>query len=324
MPATATHAFFAEDVLKTLESKYQNLLRNNKKSFLMFAQSMDSMMFYQFLNFKKKGNLENFSYLFHTTKTNLFFKTLITTMKKEKSYQDPQTLAFVYGLICHFVLDSTIHPFVFYKTGNFNKKKKETYRYNSLHTNMETFLDQVMIEKKFSSCNPFHFKDFCFDFKKFSTPLKNTIQSTFFHVYQIENMDQIYYRSLKQMCFMLETFRLDLHGIKKFFYKKIDFFTPKSWMKLESLSYYHVENKHDYLNQTHKKWYYPTNLQITSKKSLIDLYQDSIKSASFIIDQVNLYFFHDQAIYIEDLFQNKSYLTGLDCSKKKEFQYFEF
>lgn len=324
MPATAVHAFFAEDIYQNLDSKYQKRIKENKKSFLMFAQSMDSMMFYQILNLKKKGSLNHFSYTFHTKKVNLFFKTLITTMKKEKSYEDSQTLAFIYGLICHFVLDSTIHPFVFYKTGNFDKKKKETYIYNSLHTYMETFLDQVMIKKRTPPKKSFHFKDFCFDFKKFSTPLKKTIRSCFFHVYQIKNMDQIYYQSLKQMCFILEIFRLDSHGIKKFFYKKLDLFTPKKFIRLESLSYYRVENKHDYLNQTHKKWCYPTDKKITSKEDFFDLYQSSIKYASFIIDKVNLYFFKNQSIDIDQLFQNKSYLTGLDCSKKKTLQYFEF
>ena len=49
-------------------------------------------------------------------------------------------MAYLYGMLSHYVLDSTVHPFIIYKTGNFNKKNKETYKYNHLHNEMESYI----------------------------------------------------------------------------------------------------------------------------------------------------------------------------------------
>ena len=39
---------------------------------------------------------------------------------------------FLVGTICHFVLDSTLHPYIIYKTGMMDKKKSSTYKYNNI------------------------------------------------------------------------------------------------------------------------------------------------------------------------------------------------
>ena len=57
-------------------------------------------------------------------------------------------MVFLYGFICHYVLDSNVHPFVFYKTGLFDKKDKNSYKYNNLHAFMETYFDNYMIKEK--------------------------------------------------------------------------------------------------------------------------------------------------------------------------------
>lgn len=33
--------------------------------------------------------------------------------------QNPQVLAYLYGSLCHYVLDSTIHPFIYYYGGKY-------------------------------------------------------------------------------------------------------------------------------------------------------------------------------------------------------------
>lgn len=324
MPATATHAFFAEDVYHKLDSKYQKMIEKDKKSFLMFSQSMDSMMFYNLLNLKKGKKLRKISHIFHTKKINFYFENLIEYIKRNQYYRDSQTLAYLYGLICHYCLDSTIHPYIFYKTGKYNKNQKNTLKYNSLHNYMETFIDNKLIIQRGYNYKKFTFKKLCFDFKTFSEELNDTINFSFKTTYHINNMSQIYYQSLKQMCCILQLFRLDKYGIKKFFYKIIDHITPKKMLKLESISYYHVKDLHDYLNQQKNKWCYPTNQEISSKQDFFELYEEGIEKAVQIIHQINYYFFNNKSIKICKIFQNKSYLTGIDCNKNSNLRYFEF
>ncbi|MCI8346783.1 MAG: hypothetical protein HFJ12_02400 [Bacilli bacterium] len=324
MPATAAHAFFADDVYKKLKPKTKRLIQKDRKSLLMFAQSTDSMMFYNLLSIKKGKDLRKLSHIFHTEKTNQYFYNLINDIKKNRYYHDSQTVTLLYGFICHYCLDTIAHPFIFYKTGRYEKNQKETIKYNSLHNYMETFIDNTLIKMRGFQSKQFSFRSLCFDFKKFSKELKNTLDNSFDATYHVKNMGKIYYRSLKQMCFILQVFRIDRYGIKKFFYKLIDHITPKTVMRLESISYYKIPDQYDYLNKRKKKWYYPSNDNISSQKNFFELYEEGVEKAVDIIEQINDYFYNDNSIDINHLFQNKSYLTGLDCDKKLNLRFFEF
>ena len=122
----------------------------------MFGQSTDSFLFYRLLrlgNYKKIRRLQHIS---HTKKTRDFFITLIEYIKENNLKDDIDTCSFLSGFICHYALDLTVHPYVFYKTGSFHKDEKETYKYNSLHTLMEVYLDNYLIWDREKS-SPYNF-----------------------------------------------------------------------------------------------------------------------------------------------------------------------
>ena len=165
---------------------------------------------------------------------------------------------------------------------------------------------------------------FCFSLEPFTEELNEVISYTFKKTYNVDNMDKIYYSSLKQMNFFLTTFRLDPHKYKSYIYRFIDKFTSKKTFKLEPVSY-NIRNKNiDYLNNNHREWNYPVDRTIKSHKSFDELYQDSLIEAKNLIEKVNDYFFKDTSININSLFQNRSYLTGIDCNSKNKQIYFEF
>ena len=123
---------------------------------------------------------------------------------------------------------------------------------------------------------------------------------------------------------ILKLYRRDRFGIKKFFYKLIDTFTPRSMNRFEDLSYhYPLEDKQNYLNNNHTLWRNPCDFEITSTESYIDLYLKSLKECRNIVIRVFDYL-NGEDVNLEELFLNKSYITGLDCSEEKELKYFEF
>lgn len=324
MPATVTHTFFAQDVYKKIDKNNIKDYENLKLKYYMFAQGTDPLMFYNILSINKGKNIRNLQNITHTTKINETFETIITYIKQKKYYNDSQTLLFLYGLITHFVLDSMVHPYIFYKGGFFDSKNPETYKYNCIHNYIETFMDNKMLEKNNYNSDKFTFKNFCFNLTPFSNSLNDTIYYTYKKVYGVENMDKIYYKSLTSMKKFLRMFRVDRYGIKKFFYKKIDYFTPKNKFRFECLSYHKVEDKRDYLNLEKKVWYYPSDKNIKSNLCFYELYEEAINEAVKIINEINNYLFDDKKISIKNIFKNKSYLTGIDCTKKNELKYFEF
>lgn len=323
MPASVTHTYFAKDVYDILPKNIQTCLSIPRLK--MFGQSTDSLLFYHLFSLKRGKSIRKFQHTFHTTKTQEFFITLINYIKSHRLEKDIDTCSFLCGFICHYILDSTVHPFVFYKTGKFNKKDSTTYKYNNLHLFMETYIDNYLIKKR-EGRNPYTFPitKFCFDLKPFSQEMQNCIQYSFKEVFHIDYMHLIYYQSLKDMRFSLRVFRHDSFGVKKFFYKLADTFTPRNCFRFEAISYhYPLDNKYDFLNFKRTLWRNPTTYSITSRDSFYDLYIKSLKLAKKTIEDT-FHYLNGKNIDLNQLFTNLSYVTGLSCDSKKELKYFEF
>lgn len=323
MPATAVHAYFAQDLNDILPKEIKNKLDVDRLK--TFGQSTDSLMFYNLFSILPGKKIRDFQKYFHTNKTQEFFINLINYIKENDYTEDIDVNSFLVGTICHYVLDSTVHPYIYYKTGYFNKNDKSTYKYNNVHTFMETFLDNDMIKRR-ESINPYKFNisKFSFDTSKFSNELNDTIKYTFKETFDVDNMDKIYYKSLKQMRNSIFIFRQDRYGIKKFFYKLADTFTSKRVFRFEAISYhYPLNDRHNFLNENHKLWRNPCDYSLTSEESFLDLYLKALKLAKVMIC-ASFDYINGKDIELEKVFINKSYITGLDCELDKELKYFEF
>lgn len=323
MPATVVHAYFAQDLNDILPKEIKNKLDVNRLK--TFGQSTDSLMFYNLFSILPGKKIRDFQKYFHTNKTQDFFVNLINYIKENDYTEDIDVNSFLVGTICHYVLDSTVHPYIYYKTGYFNKNDKSTYKYNNVHTFMETFLDNDMIKRR-ESINPYKFNisKFSFDTSKFSNELNDTIKYTFKETFDVDNMDKIYYKSLKQMRNSIFIFRQDRYGIKKFFYKLADTFTSKRVFRFEAISYhYPLNDRHNFLNENHKLWRNPCDYSLTSEESFLDLYLRALKLAKVMIC-ASFDYINGKDIELEKVFINKSYITGLDCELDKELKYFEF
>ena len=323
MPATAVHAYFAQDLNDILPKEIKNKLDVDRLK--TFGQSTDSLMFYNLFSILPGKKIRDFQKYFHTNKTQEFFINLINYIKENDYTEDIDVNSFLVGAICHYVLDSTVHPYIYYKTGYFNKNDKSTYKYNNVHTFMETFLDNDMIKRR-ESINPYKFNisKFSFDTSKFSNELNDTIKYTFKETFDVDNMDKIYYKSLKQMKNSIFIFRQDRYGVKKFFYKLADTFTSKRVFRFEAISYhYPLNDRHNFLNENHKLWRNPCDYSLTSEESFLDLYLRALKLAKVMIC-ASFDYINGKDIELEKVFINKSYITGLDCELDKELKYFEF
>ena len=322
MPATITHAFFANDVYDILPDEIAEKL--DLQRLKMFGQSADSFMFYNLFSLLPGKEIRKFQGYFHEHDSQTFFITLLKYIKYNQ-IDDIDTYTYLVGTICHYVLDSTIHPYVVYKTGKFDKKKPNTYKYNNIHAFMETFIDNDMVRRRFK-CNPytFNFINYCFDTKPFSKDLEKAINYTFYNTFKRRGMSKIYYKSLKQMKWALRLFRKDRFGIKRFIYQLVDTFTPRRCYRFEAISYhYPLKDIHNYLNNDHQTWRHPCIYDQTSDESFIDLYLKALAEAKKIV-YTSFDYLNGEDIDLTKTFTNKSYITGFDCKDKKELKYFEF
>lgn len=322
MPTTIAHAYFAKDVFEILPKSISD--RFSITRYKMFAQGVDSFMFYNLFSIMPGKKVRKFQGYFHSHNSRDFFMQVLHYMK-DNHIEDNDTYAFLAGFICHYALDSIVHPYIFYKTGYMRKGDASTYKYNGCHDFMEAFIDNdTIIRREMVNPYTFDFTSYCFDLYPFSMDLNKTIQYSFYNAFKFKDADKIYYKSLKQMRVALRLFRKDTWGVKKQFYKFIDLFTPRSFFKLEAVSYHQsLRDDNNYLNLDHTLWRNPTTYDMTSTESYVDLYIKAIKQAKVLIC-ASFDYLDGKDMDLELIFTNLSYVTGLDCSFQRELKYFEY
>ena len=326
MPSSMTHNYFMQDI-------YNKLDNNIKKSFNIedaktFAQGPDIFYFYNMCFGKKSKNYRKMGNYMHKHNVNLYFKNMISYIKDNNLINNKQCISFLYGTIAHFVLDSVVHPFVFYKTGVFIKGKPHTYKYSGLHQEMEYYLDAYMIfQNEKIEAKDFRMYKYMLNNNKLSNDTLNLIGNVIKETYNYDNMDKIYEKCIKDMKRFYKFFNYDHYGIKKSIYAIVDIITPKRFIRKKKFSFYLTHNsKKHYLNTEKSEWNHPLDIYETYNYSFIELYVIAIEKAINIINEVNNILNKDRTYNkkIENIFNNLSYTTGKNCENNSSMKYFEF
>ncbi len=326
MPATLTHAYFAMDIYDHLTIGLKKLLMDDKVRLRMFSQGMDPLYFYNLISLKDGKKVQQFGSYFHRNKSQDFFINLVNYIKYNRYYKNPQVMAFLYGMISHYILDSTIHPYIFYKTGQLKKEDPSTYRYRNHHDYMETFIDNYMIKQK-ENIHPYRFKfyQYCFQLEPFNDELNEVIDYAFEETFHIHHMSKFYYQALKQMHFCLKYFRYDKSGLKMKLYQGLDKIKPKNTFQLQAISYHRkLNDENHYLNLNHTSWLHPATKREKHNESFLELYMIALHNADTLIKDVNAYLKDTKKINLKKVFTNLSYLSGKNCNKGDQFQFFEW
>ena len=323
MAGTITHAYFSLDVYDKLDKRTKLNLNNYKENLKTYAQGHDIFFFtFNVLNHKTKG----IGKYMHKNKTRDFFVNMITYIKDNNLQNNYEIMSFLYGYICHYCLDLTVHPYVTYKTGIFKRKDKNTYKYNSKHSDLESYIDAYMIFNKEKVLpNKFKIQKFCFN-TKVSKELSKLIDYTFKKTYGFNHMSICIKEGIFNMKILYGMLRYDPHKIKKHIYNGIDKILPKSRTKLYPISYaYELNNNEYYLNLNHNKWYHPRYKKEVYTYSFIDLYNNALNMAINIINDVNDILYNNYPIHnLNNIFLNLSFSSGKDCNDKTKNKYFEF
>lgn len=328
MPSSMTHTYFSQDVLEKTNENIKNKINKSLELYKLFAQGSDPFMFNNFFigaNAKKYMKIQE---TMHCTKTKDFFVNTIKYIHENKLVNNSECMSFLYGYICHYVLDSFTHPYLYYYSGVFNKKNKKTRKYNCVHQEIEYLIDSYMIRRK-ENINPIHYKVYqnIFKIQKFSKELENLITNSIEGTYKYKNIINIYHNSIKDMKLFFLLVNNDPYGIKYNIYSFIDKLTGDNHVRLKILSYYNfMKSNRNYLNLENDTWTLPWDKEITSTASFNDLYESAIKEAKILIEKIEKYINEETLDIqkIEELFPNISYKTGIDAKVEVNMKYFAF
>ena len=310
MPSLVTHYLHGMEVSKEVKNKYLD-----KNKYALFNQSHDFLYYSYIQEYKdaaKKGHHKN---------TRDFIINIIKYIKDNHLEKDGPSIAFLYGIINHYVLDSTCHPYIFYLSGVYNKKKKETKKYIGLHNVIEKGLDKLLYEH-FTN-NKFRKLNIAKEVLKDEdlTCLKDLINYAYGKTYKIDNIFDEYYKCYRKMRRFNRFVVIDRTGIKRIIYSLIDGITFKHFGILSCYST-SIKPKYDLLNNAHNNWKHPV-MGTIKDKSFLELFDESTKKSVNIIEKVNEILYDDKDIKILDkIVKDVDYSTGLEIKDNKRMTYF--
>lgn len=321
MPNLVTHTYFAKDVLSKTKPSIKNMIFESQNIYELFAQGFDPFFFYELLPFHKK--ISNFC---HTNHTDEFFLNLIDYIKEENLINNPSVIAALYGHLTHYVLDSTCHPFIIYKTGEYNKRKPKTHKYNGKHTKMELQIDCFFYEQKTKQkFAKFKIHKHLIPKEKFSKELLNILNKTYQKTFNIQNGGKKYQTGCRLMYYAYKFLIVDTTGIKKKIYKQYDKLTPNKYGVYENYNSHITEIDTTIFNTEHKAWTNPWDNKIKSNESFFDLYNKATKTCLELFEATHKFLTNKitESQY-KKILKDKAYTTGLSWKIKKEMKYLEF
>lgn len=325
MPSLITHHMFSKEVLKHLKEDELSRFSDELTIYHTFAQSHDYLFYYTF-NPKHAKRIKNLGHYAHRHKTQDYIVNIIKEIKENNLENNQQAIAYLYGSITHYVLDTTCHPYIFYKTGVYRPNEKDTKKYHGEHNRIEKDLDAIYYEKytnkKYNKCNVS--KEIIKN-PTFTKELLTTINKVYKETYNQDNIGYYFYRGIKHAKIAYTLFINDKLGIKKFLYKLIDTITLNHFGYIAAYSTYIKHPNLNYLNDNHKEWNHPSNPEQKYTYSFEDLYNQSIEKTLTIIREINKVLYEDKPIneilkFIPDL----DYATGMIIKEKKVMRHFEY
>lgn len=313
MPATYTHHLFTKDVYKSLNSNIQGKL--NVNIFDLFGKSFDVFFFYK----PKIG-----SYM-HKNHANLYFANIISYLRNHHETHNSELLSYLYGSVCHYVLDSTAHPFIYYYSGKYDKKDKKTYHYRGGHDYMELMIDAILCkERNYQSIQKCHLASSVFPRLTFTKNLQAIINQVYQETFDINRGWKLYFKSCHRYRFIFKHLMCSRFGIKKIGYTFLDYLPIRSAIKLQNLCYYVSNLDYQVLNLEHKKWCYPVDRKISFHYSFYDLYDVAVVKAVRLISLINESLDKDEKAIKKVLKEigNLGYGTGVNENRKVTMKYF--
>lgn len=304
------HSRLAEDVIRELDQE------TNEQIVFLGAQGPDPLSYH--VLHKSRAQYRSYANAMHATNTRDLLRNLVHYTKQ---HQTIETYSFLIGFLCHYALDVTMHPYVFYHSGVWNPNKPETRKYRGLHLRFERSMDAKLIEQETNKkARLFQMRAKYIPVKHSKEAINKQMGDVINKAFQIKDGEEIYSSSVKAMYNVVRYFNTDRFGVKKAIFRVIDVFHRNNHLYMRDLSFFHRDLSYDFLNANHNTWYHPVTNE-PHNESVMELYDQGKNFAIDLISKINMYLMGNKRIQLDQVFTNRSLNTGLDCDQTNPIQY---
>lgn len=315
MPNLITHKIFAEEVLQRLQNKsIQHIIQNNEQLYYIGSNGPDPLFFYGAApwNLFQENFVSDIGNALHCGHVNTFYLSAIHQIQKQKHIEiKERMLTYLFGHICHWAIDSSTHPYIYYRTGDCTGMSL------NYHHRFESILDETVLRTyRNKTIKEFHFPDIClFDtnmlqaIARIYVPVIKEIFHSNLRVYDIRKALQGWHAA--------QTWLYDPKHIKIDAWSVYESIHHNTWQMSGNIVPNRNENDIDVMNENHVLWKHPCDDTLTSNTSFPDMFDAAINLAVDVI-QTAYQCIHKQLpeSSITSLLKDCAYDTGMSGFRK--------
>ena len=288
MPNYKTHSIHGEIILNDMDKEIE-IDSNDLKSFCMGPDALITT------------DYKIFDYQ-HANKVKEYFETMIKSFKENKLYHNPESMAFLYGQIDHYILDLITHPLIYYVTEDMEVKHKF-----KPHGLIENWIDDYII-KKYGKDKLLYYRKYFLSNKK----LKESINKLYEKVYNSRHESLKYSLGIFNTSLYDLLVRKNMIGISPIIIKLGN---------MGNIMYKdNVDRVVPYLNLNNGTWRDPETGE-KHKESFDDLWTKSIEVSLQTIEDINGYLYKDKPLHNSYISNDVSFNTGRPCSEGQHLTY---
>lgn len=311
MPNIITHKIFAEEVIKKLvgqQERLHDLITSNLQLFYIGSNGPDYLFFHNAKPWlvTKSHEMSHIGSELHKQHVNGFYESAIRSIRSQKNEMVKKNMmVYLMGHLCHWALDKTAHPYIFYKTGNC--KGKSAYD----HHRFESMMDTMMLRKyRNTSISAYPFYEICEHddemlkaIARIYVPAIKDTMGKDIKVYDIRKaLDD--WEDIQKMFF-------DPADVKKPLLEAIEKPLHQKGLISGYIVMENIDDTYDVLNEKHTRWYHPCDLRISSQASFIDLFDEALDTAVMILKEALIECDKEDEITIGNYLKNEAYDSGM-------------
>ncbi len=321
MPDLYTHKYFILDLVQTLGGDVQALYQEYPGLLLFGAQGPDPFFYYNFLPGKPKKGIPHFGAILHEEKTAELLTTMAELLRNSEAKKKKQSRALFYGFLSHFSLDTTLHPYIFYRTGEYREEDPQTHRHRGNHLRYERSVDSLLIQKTLGK--PAHQvrldREVLF-MRSLPQEVEDFMEAALYSIYTTPGMGKVYGLSYRHMRTFFRHVAYDPLGFRKTLYRILDRTVNRHGSLLyANLSYYkNIEKGIDYFNEAKRPWCHPCDKEEAHEESVHELYALALQRGEDLLKQTEAYLLKDGPL---PSYPNLSYSTGRNCNEGLQLLY---
>ena len=262
VPAILTHYICGDQMLQCLKNQgLKKLLTDHRQVFNFGTQGADILYFCNILPWES-----NFGQKLHKISLSIFIKNAMNYIMKQEENDRNLLVAYLCGYVSHYALDSTTHPYIYYKAGFEKHDKLSSFKYRYYHYKFEYIIDILlfdeMIKIKLSNLNP---KQLINVSKSEMSAVSRMYKNIIYDIFKEKISEKQISNSINNII-----------TIESFLYKIL----------LKTTYLVNLNKNANLFNMEHSLWFTPWDNTKKSTLSFIEMFEESIQEAKVICESI--------------------------------------